>query len=150
MAEAANRLERSRGGVEKLSSGALRVKVSAGFDPITECRHSLAEVVPAGSGAHPEPGKVSPPPLHDVDERRESLRRATVERLPKRYFDEAYSTKATYRRCARSHVLPFIGRVEVGRLDVDTSVSSYAESRRSRGHSSRNSVRRANCAGVLP
>ena len=37
------RAERSRGSIETLPSGALRVKVYAGIDPVTKRRHYLTE-----------------------------------------------------------------------------------------------------------
>ena len=42
---------RSRGGIEKLSSGALRAYVYDGLDPVSGRRHYLLETVPAGPEA---------------------------------------------------------------------------------------------------
>ena len=36
---------RARGNIETLRSGALRVRVYAGIDPVTKKRHNLIEVV---------------------------------------------------------------------------------------------------------
>ena len=46
---------RAKGNIETLASGALRVRVYAGQDPVTKKRHSLIEVVPPGRrhGARP-------------------------------------------------------------------------------------------------
>ncbi len=57
MARSKARRKRPRGTVEELPSGALRVKVYAGFDPVTKRRHYLRETVPAGPQAHREAGK---------------------------------------------------------------------------------------------
>lgn len=43
--------ERSRGGIVKLSSGALRAYVYDGLDPVSGRRHYLRETVPAGPEA---------------------------------------------------------------------------------------------------
>jgi integrase len=48
MTEATGRRRRPRGGVETLPSGALRVRVYVGTDPVSGRRHYLKEVVPAG------------------------------------------------------------------------------------------------------
>lgn len=138
MAKAGNRRKRPRGSVEKLPSGALRVKVYAGFDPVTKRRHYLTEVVSAGRGAEAEAEKVLTRLLNEVDERRNPKTKATVEQLLDRYLDQHFdgtpSTKANYRRYARLHVLPFIGQVKVGQLDADALDSLYAELRRCRDH----------------
>ncbi|MGH3874994.1 MAG: hypothetical protein ACRDSR_26430 [Pseudonocardiaceae bacterium] len=39
---------RERGSIDELPSGALRVRVYAGIDPVSKRRHYLTEVVPAG------------------------------------------------------------------------------------------------------
>ena len=47
-APSVRRTKRQRGSVEELASGALRVAVYAGSDPLTGRRHYLREVIPAG------------------------------------------------------------------------------------------------------
>jgi hypothetical protein len=42
---------RQRGGIDELPSGALRVRVYAGEDPLTGKRHSLIEIIPPGPKA---------------------------------------------------------------------------------------------------
>ncbi|MDF2747813.1 MAG: LacI family transcriptional regulator, partial [Propionibacteriaceae bacterium] len=42
---------RTRGRVERLPSGSLRVSVYAGIDPVSKKRHYLVETVPAGPSA---------------------------------------------------------------------------------------------------
>ena len=42
------RRKRQRGGIDELPSGALRVRVYAGMDPISKRRLYLSEIVPAG------------------------------------------------------------------------------------------------------
>jgi hypothetical protein len=45
------RTKRATGIIEKLPSGALRVRVHAGLDPLTKRRHELIEIVPPGPQA---------------------------------------------------------------------------------------------------
>jgi hypothetical protein len=45
------RTERGTGSIEKLPSGALRVRVYAGLDPLTKRRHELIEIIPPGPQA---------------------------------------------------------------------------------------------------
>jgi integrase len=42
---------RSRGSLQTLPSGSMRVKVCAGVDPVTKKRHYIDEVIPAGPKA---------------------------------------------------------------------------------------------------
>jgi integrase len=49
---------RARGAVDQLPSGAYRVRVYAGADPLTGTRHDLVEVVPAEPKAEAEAEKV--------------------------------------------------------------------------------------------
>ncbi len=129
---------RSRGSLERLPSGALRVKVYAGFDPVTQRRHYLTEVVPPGRNADAEAERVRTRLLNQVDERRNPRTNATVEQLLERYLETHFDGEATtlngYRRATRRHVLPFIGQVKVGQLDADALDSLYAELRRCRDH----------------
>lgn len=122
---------RQRGTIDQLSNGALRVRVSAGLDPVTKQRHRLIEVVPPGPQALAEAERVRTRLLNEVDERRSPRTQATVEQLLDRYLDQHFdgepSTKANYRRYARLHVLPFIGQVKVGQLDADALDTLNAE-----------------------
>ena len=78
---------RSRGSVEELPSGALRVAVYAGIDPLTGRRHYLRETLPAGPGAHAEADKVLRRLGGQVDERRNPRTNATVDQLLDRHFE---------------------------------------------------------------
>jgi hypothetical protein len=51
MSTDSKRRTRQRGNVEELASGALRVRVYAGIDPVTKQPHYLRETIPAGAGA---------------------------------------------------------------------------------------------------
>lgn len=63
------RQRRSRGAVDLLPSGAYRVRVYAGSDPVTGKRHDLTEIVPPGPGAAAEAERVRTRLLSQVDER---------------------------------------------------------------------------------
>jgi len=54
MTAAGKPARRTRGEVETLPSGSVRVCVYAGIDPVTNKRHYLTEVVPAGAKASQE------------------------------------------------------------------------------------------------
>ncbi|MDT7701012.1 MAG: integrase, partial [Pseudonocardiales bacterium] len=58
MAGSTQRRKRQRGSIEELPSGALRVSVYAGIDPVTGRRHYLKETVPPGPAASAEAEKV--------------------------------------------------------------------------------------------
>ncbi|MFC0533169.1 hypothetical protein [Phytohabitans kaempferiae] len=59
---------RSRGMIEELPSGSLRVKVYAGTDPVTKRRHYLTETVPAGPQAQKLAEKARTRLVSQVDE----------------------------------------------------------------------------------
>ena len=48
MASSTKRPRRARGSIDTLPSGALRVRVYAGIDPLTQRRHYLTEIVQPG------------------------------------------------------------------------------------------------------
>ena len=101
MARSGTSRKRPRGTIEELPSGALRVKVYAGFDPVTKRRHYLRETVPAGPKAEREAEKVLTRLLNQVDERRHPRTNASVNQLLKRYLDTFFdgepSTRDQYR-----------------------------------------------------
>jgi integrase len=130
---------RARGNIEELRSGALRVRVYAGIDPVTKKRHNLIEVVPPGPKAWREAEKIRDRLLHEVAEKRNPRTSATVDQLLTRYldqFDGAPNTLTLYRRYVRKHVAPFLGPLKVGEVDADLLDSLYAELRRCRDHCS--------------
>src|SRR4051794_17228762 len=61
---------RARGSIETLRSGALRVRVYAGVDPLTGKRHYATEVVPAGPRAKRDAEAVRARLVQTVAERR--------------------------------------------------------------------------------
>ncbi len=135
----APRGRRSRGEVEVLASGARRVKIYAGIDPVSKKRYYLRETVPAGPKADAEAERVRTRLLAEVYERRHPRTSATVEQLLQRHLRENKlepSTKATYRGYLKKHVLPFVGKAKVGKIDAEILDSLYFEMRRCREHCS--------------
>jgi integrase len=72
---------RQSGGIDELPSGAFRVRVYSGMDPISKRRIYLAQVAPAGPKAGEEAEKVRTRLLHQVDQKRNPRTRATVGQL---------------------------------------------------------------------
>ncbi len=72
---------RQRGAIDELPSGALRVRVYAGEDPLTGKRHSLVEIVPLGPKAATLAEAARIRMLNQVDERRNPRTSATVDQL---------------------------------------------------------------------
>jgi integrase len=131
---------RQRGTIDRLPSGALRVRVYAGTDPVTGRRHDLVEVVPPGSRAETLAEEARTRLLNQVDERRHPRTSATLNQLLDRHFQLVTlerSTLATYLGYADKHIRPLIGAVQVGALDADVFDSFYAELRRCRDHCGR-------------
>ena len=117
VAKAVNPRKRERGSIDALPSGALRVRVYAGTDPITKRRHDLVDVVPAGPKAWDQADEVRRRFLAQIKERRGPRTTATIDQLLDRYLDEHHG-----------------GKRKVGDLDADILDSLYAELRRCREH----------------
>lgn len=131
---------RARGVIQTLPSGTLRVRVFAGYDPVTKKRHYLNETVSAGSSPAAtlrEAEKVRTRLLNQVDERRHPRTNMTVDQLLDQWLElinvEA-STRAGYVGKIEKHIRATIGRVEVGKLDAEAIDSLYALLRRCREH----------------
>jgi len=137
MAAASKARKRTRGEIETLRSGALRVRVYAGVDPVTQKRHYLVETVPAGPNAAREAEKVRTRFLHEVDQRRSPRTRATVNQLMDRYLevlDVEPTTRVTYEGYIRNHIGPLLGTLQLSRLDGEILDSFYAMLRTCRAH----------------
>lgn len=137
MAKAVRPSSRDKGNIELLPSGALRVRVYAGQDPVTKRRHSLVETVPAGPKAWERAEEIRLGFLADIRKRRNPQTTATVNQLLDRYLDQHTGGSRTvegYREYVDKHVRPFIGTSKVGAIDVEILDSLYAEMRRCREH----------------
>src|SRR4051812_47720885 len=128
---------RQQGSIDVLPSGARRVRVYAGVDPVTKKRHDLVEIIPPGPQADRKARAARDRLVSQVEEKRNPRTSATVDQLLERYldqFDGADSTKALYTGYIRKHISPYLGRLKVGALDADVLDSFYAELRRCRNH----------------
>jgi integrase len=72
------RSRRQRGSIDELPSGALRVRVYAGVDPVTKRRHDLVEIIPPDPQAEKEAYAARDRLVNQVEERRNSRTNATV------------------------------------------------------------------------
>ena len=128
---------RQRGAIDELPSGALRVRVYAGEDPLTGKRHSLVEIVPPGPKAAKLAEAARTRMLAQVDERRNPRTSATLDQLLDRYLETLDVGRTTHRMYAKyleKHVRPFVGRLKAGAVDAEVLDSLYAELRRCRTH----------------
>lgn len=128
---------RQRGAIDELPSGALRVRVYAGEDPLTGKRHSLIEIVPPGPKAATLAEAARTRLLSQVDERRNPRTSATLDQLLDRYLETLDVGRTTHRMYAKyleKHVRPFVGRLKAGAVDAEVLDSLYAELRRCRTH----------------
>jgi integrase len=137
VAGSTRRRTRQRGGIDELPSGALRVRVYSGMDPISKRRMYLTEVVPPGPKAGDEAEKVRTRLLHQIDQKRNPRTRATVSQLLDKWLqvlDVDPSTRRSYEGYIRNHIRPILGPLPLTRLDVETLDSFYAELRRCQEH----------------
>ncbi|MDN5853915.1 MAG: tyrosine-type recombinase/integrase [Actinomycetia bacterium] len=126
---------RSRGEIEQRPSGAFRVRVYVGIDPVTKKRHYRTEHVPAGPRAAKDAEKVLTRLLSEVDEQRSPRTSATVNQLLDRYLqvlDVEDTTRAGYESQMRRYIRPVLGDLPLGRINGETLDAFYAELRRCR------------------
>ncbi|WP_255375775.1 site-specific integrase [Saccharomonospora sp. CUA-673] len=129
--------QRTRGRVETLPSGALRVTVYAGIDAMTGRRHYLRETVPAGPDAAKQAENVRIKLVNEVNQQRSPRTNATVNQLMDRYLellDVDTTTRRRYETVIRSHVRPLIGKLTLAKLDAETIDSFYRTLRTCRTH----------------
>ncbi len=137
MADSGRHAARSRGTIDELPSGALRVRVSAGVDPISKRRLYLTELIAAGPKARQTAERIRTRLLSQVDERRSPRTRATVGQLLDKWLkvlDVDPSTRRTYEGYIRKHIRPLLGSLSLTRVDVEILDSFYSELRRCRDH----------------
>ncbi len=150
MATRSGARKRTRGEIETLPSGSLRVRVYAGLDPVSKKKHYLVETVPAGPMAARDAEKVRTRLLNQVDERRNPRTKATLNQLLDRWLEVVElepTTRSGYVRKLDKHVRPVLGTIQVGRLDAETLEFFYALLRRCRDrcdgrHQDRHRVKR--------
>ena len=121
---------RSRGEIETLPSGALRVRVYGGSDPITGKSYRRSEVVPAGPGARKEAERVRTRLLSEVDQGRNPRTSATVGQLLDRYMELLTvepTTRRAYENMIRIHIRPLLGALRLDRIGGEVLDSFYAQ-----------------------
>ena len=127
--------KRAKGSIETLPSGALRVRVFAGWDPLTGKRFYLQEVVPAGPQASRQAEKVRLRLLNEVAQQRNPTTRATVGQLLDDYLavvDVEPTTMRRYEQLIRVHIRPALGELPLAKLDGALLDRFYAQLRRCR------------------
>lgn len=132
--------QRSRGTIDELPSGALRVRVYAGKDPATGRRRDLVETIPPGPRADRLAEEARTRLLNQVDEQRHPRTASTVNQLLDQHLEMSTwerSTRDTYVGYIEKHIRPLIGTVKVAALDARTFDSFHAELRRCRDHCGR-------------
>ena len=142
MAASGKPRKRQRGNITPLPSGALRVRVYAGQDPVTKKNFYLQETVPPGPRQAQEAEKLKTRFLNQVDEGRNPKTRANVDQLIEKYFevvDVDVQTLRGYRSKYKNHIRPLLGTTPLSKLgQIGTGVeildSFYAELRRCRIH----------------
>ncbi|MCF7552557.1 tyrosine-type recombinase/integrase [Pseudonocardia sp. WMMC193] len=132
--------KRPKGNIEPLPSGALRVSVYAGIDPVSGRRHYLKETVPAGPKAAVEAEATRARLVAEVAERRNPRTGATIDQLLEKYLDQldgSPNTLTLYRGYVKNHLSPLLGSTKVRALDPELLDSFYSELRRCRVHCDR-------------
>lgn len=140
MAKRQGRPRRQRGAIDELPSGALRVRVYGGIDPVTKRRLDLSEIVPPGPKAAKQAEQARTRLLNQVDENRSPRSRATMGQLVDRWFavhDGDPSTLRGYETKIRNHVKPVLGNLPLTRVTTEILDSFYADLRRCRAHCDR-------------
>ncbi|RZT84902.1 hypothetical protein EV383_1760 [Pseudonocardia sediminis] len=131
---------RQRGTIDRLPSGALRVRVYGGQDPVSGKRNTLVEVIEPGPRQEARAEAARTRLLNAVDEQRSPRTSATLDQLLDRYLetlDVGATTHRAYTRYLELHVRPFLGRTKAGAVGAEALDSLYAELRRCRDHRDR-------------
>jgi len=137
VATSSQRRKRQRGSIEDLPSGALRVKVYAGIDPVSKHRRYLTETIPAGHDAGKSAEKARTRLLNQVDEKRNPRTAASLNQLLDRWLgvlDVEASTRRGYVTKLDKHIRPVLGAIPASRIDAETLETFYADLRTCRDH----------------
>jgi integrase len=123
--------------MQQLPSGALRVRVYGGIDPVSKRRLDLRETVPPGPRARAEAEKVLTRLLNQVDEKRNPRTTAPLNQLLDRWLevlDAEASTRRGYLTKIDKHIRPILGHLPVARVDAEVLESFYADLRKCKDH----------------
>ncbi|GAA3880179.1 hypothetical protein GCM10022243_51020 [Saccharothrix violaceirubra] len=125
---------RTRGSVDTLPSGALRVRVNAGSHPTTGKPVVLTETVPPGPDAEVLAEAAR---LRLLDRATRPIPTATVDHLVEHYLARTrleQTTRESYEGNHTKHIHPLIGRLPADKVDALTLDTFYAELERCRDH----------------
>src|SRR5215217_6320672 len=124
---------RCRGGIDQLPSGAFRVRVYAGLDPLTGRRHYLTATAATAKEAEKERTRL----LSQVDEKRSPRTKATVNQLLDRYLEVVELERTTHEGYVgkiEKHIRPALGHLPVAKVDPELLERFYSLLRRCRDH----------------
>lgn len=110
---------RARGSIDELPSGGLRVRVYAGWDTVTGCRHYLTEIIKPGPRARAQAEAARTRTFNEVDERRNPRTSPTVDQLLDRYLEVIDVSASTRQTRAATSFLPGLGGRRSGRHGRD-------------------------------
>lgn len=129
---------RQRGSIDTLRSGARRIRVYNGRDPVTKRPIYVGETIPAGTpNIDKEAEKALTRWLNRVDEQRAPRTNATVGELIDAYFEVVDIDRATmrgWRGKVKNHIGPLLGTTPVKKAQARVFEKFYAELRRCRKH----------------
>lgn len=128
MAKQASPRQRTRGSVDVLPSGALRVRVYAGIDALTGKQNYLVEIVPPGPNAATLAEQTRTRFLNQIDERRNVRTKATLDQLLDKWLNVARledTTRSGYESKLRRHVRPALGKKQIAKIDVEALETFY-------------------------
>jgi hypothetical protein len=128
MTRAAKPRKRTRGTVDVLPSGSIRVRVYAGIDAVSKQRLYLTEVIPPGPRAADAAEKARTRFLRQVDEQRSPRTRATVNELLDSHLAMLDESKLdSYETFVRNHIRPLLGELQLARIDGKVLDSFYRQ-----------------------
>jgi integrase len=133
-----SRGSRRRGNIEPRGGG-YRVRVYAGFNPITKKHIYLRESIPPGPHARREAERALTRLQAQLDDNRAPRMSASLNQLLDRYFEVgctniAPRTRSEYMAKAAKHIRPFLGDMPIGKVDVYVLESLYTDLRQCREH----------------
>lgn len=129
--------ERPRGSIDRLKSGALRVRVEAGVDPITGKRHRPTVTIPPGPDDQHQAEVTLTRLLNEVDEQRHPKTKVNIAHLVGAYQNERQAARTTIEKddgLIARHINPHIGTKSATKDAKKTIRALYKDCKRCRHH----------------